>query len=544
MNQKKYLLTTAMIYANGDLHLGHLVENIRADVFKRFQKMLGHHCLLIGGSDCHGTPIMLNAEKQGITPEQLIEKSRTSQQQDLKDFHIDFDNFYLTHSPENKTLSAEIYKKCEAKGDVEKREIQQAYDPIKNMFLPDRYIKGECPKCHTKDQYGDNCESCGATYDPTDLINPKSMISDATPIEKKSEHYFFKLQNYQTALKNWINQGHLQPQIANKLQEWFETGLKAWDISRDAPYFGFEIPGVPGKYLYVWLDAPIGYLASLKNYCDTHDDAAFDDYFTKGASAELYHFIGKDIINFHALFWPAMLMSAELRTPTGIKVNGFLTLNGAKLSKSRSNFINARDYLNLLSPTYLRYYLAAKLNSNVEDIDLNLEDFMLRVNSDLIGKYINIASRSASFINKKFNNQLSDCLDNPTLIETLLNSAQSIAQNFETLDYSHAIRDIMTLADQANQYIAEKAPWQMIKDEGKQAETQRVCTTALNAFLILTTYLKPVIPEIAEKVEVFLNIAPLTWQSIQTPLLNHTICQFKPLLGRIEQSQLDALLPA
>lgn len=542
MKQRKILLTTALIYANGQLHLGHLVENVRADTWKRFQGMRGHDCLLIGGSDCHGTPIMLNAEKQGLSPEELINNSRASQLEDLNAFGISFDNFYLTHSKENQTLSETIFLKLEAAGLIETKTITQAYDPVKEMFLADRFIKGNCPKCKAADQYGDGCEACGATYSPTDLINPKSVISNATPIEKTSEHLFFKLQDLEKPLQEWLSQDHIPSQLSNKLQEWFTSGLKSWDISRDAPYFGFEIPNHPKKYFYVWLDAPIGYLASLEHYCETHPEKSLAEYWGKTSDAEIYHFIGKDIIYFHSLFWPAMLMAADLRLPTKINVNGFLTINGEKLSKSRGNFINARNYLNLLSPCYLRYYLATRLNNQIEDIDFNFEDFRNRVNADLIGKYINLASRSAGFITKYHEGRLATMLDNDALVKRFVDMQESIAQDFENLLLSQAVRKIMELADLANQYVAEKAPWKMVKDESQQAAVQPVCTTILNLFRILSIYLKPIIPHTVEKAEAFLNIDPLVWQDVQTPLLNHQINPFTPLLQRVEEDQVNKLL--
>lgn len=543
MTQRKILLTTALIYANGQLHLGHLVENIRADIFKRFQQLNGHDCLFVGGSDCHGTPIMLNAEKQGITPETLINASREAQMADLAEFGISFDNFYLSHSEENKTLSSEFFLALESAGFIEKRVIKQAFDPEKAMFLPDRFIKGECPKCHALDQYGDGCEACGATYSPVELKNPTSVVSNATPIEKESEHLFFKLQDLEKPLQRWLSENHVPEQIANKLKEWFGTGLKAWDISRDAPYFGFEIPGHPGKYFYVWLDAPIGYLASLENFCKTHPDYKLGDYWNKDSKAEVHHFIGKDIVYFHGLFWPAILMAADKRTPSKINVNGFLTVNGEKLSKSRGNFINARTYLEALAPCYLRYYLAAKLNNHIEDIDLNFEDFRLRVNADLVGKYVNIASRCAGFITKHFDGQLANHFDDASLVESFVKQSTEIATDFDALATSQAIRKIMELADQANQYIAEKAPWKRIKEENQKAHVQQICTTALNLFRILSLYLKPIIPDTVAKVEDFLNIKPMTWADVNAPLLNHTINPFKPLLQRVEQSQLDTLCP-
>lgn len=542
MSQNKLLLTTALIYANGELHLGHLVENIRADIYKRYHKLRGRDCLLIGGSDCHGTPIMLNAEKHGMSPEQLIQQSHESQAEDLKGFAIDFDNFYLTHSTENKALSSEFFLKLEKKGLIETKTIRQAFDEVKQMFLPDRFIKGECPKCHAKDQYGDGCEVCGTTYDPSDLITPRSVLSDSTPIEKETEHLFFKLPAMAESLKKWLDNEHVPKQLVNKLSEWFDAGLKNWDISRDAPYFGFEIPNHANKYFYVWLDAPIGYLASLENFCQQHPQYSLNEFWAQDSQAEVQHFIGKDIVYFHALFWPAVLMAADKRTPNKINVNGFLTINGEKLSKSRGNFINAKHYLKHLSPTYLRYYFAAKLNNHIEDFDFNIEDFKQRVNADLIGKYVNIASRCAGFIKKHFNEKLSTTLDNPELLHTFREAGVELEQFYEDLQFSHAMRKIMELADMANQYIAEHAPWSLIKIDGKQEQVHHICTTALNLFRLLSIYLKPVIPRVVQAVESFLNIEPLCWDDLHKSLLDHKINKFKPLLSRIEQSQIDELL--
>lgn len=542
MQQRKILVTTALIYANGDLHLGHLVENIRCDIWVKFQRLQHHDVLHIGGSDCHGTPIMINAEKQGLSPEQLVTESRARQQRDFKDFGIDFDNFYLTHSPENKALCVHIYKALEKKGDIEKRVIAQAFDPIKQMFLPDRFIKGTCPRCGAHDQYGDGCEQCGATYAPTELKNPKSILSEATPETRESEHYFFKLENYTQALKTWINAGHLQTQVANKLKEWFTAGLLSWDISRDEPYFGFEIPDAPGKYFYVWLDAPIGYLASLANLAARRPDIRVEDYWHKDSTAEVYHFLGKDIIYFHALFWPAMLMSADYRTPTALFVNGFLTINGEKLSKSRGNFILARTYLDHLDPEYLRYYLATRLTPHLDDIDLNFEEFAARVNADLVGKYVNLASRTASFITQKFNGKLSDTLHDPQLYADMQAVASSIKESYEVLDYARVTRTIMELADRANQYVAQHAPWQLIKEDSTKAVAHAVCTQALNCFCLLSLYLKPILPNTVARVEDFLKIPALDFAHELAPLLNHTINPFTPLLQRIDQSTLDKLV--
>ncbi|MDF1655442.1 MAG: methionine--tRNA ligase [Coxiellaceae bacterium] len=540
--QRDILLTMALLYANGPLHLGHLLESIQADVWARFQRMRGHNVLYLSGNDAHGTPIMLSAQKQGITPEALIEDIQRQHAEHFNAFSISFDNYYTTHSEENKQLATEIYKALQANDDIDQREISQAFDPEKNMFLPDRFIKGTCPRCNAEDQYGDSCEVCGATYAPTELKNAKSALSGATPIEKQSLHYFFKLDKYEEFLKAYIDGGHLQSSVANKLKEWFEAGLQQWDISRDEPYFGFEIPDAPGKYFYVWLDAPIGYMASLKNLCDKRDDLDFDRYWHKDSDAELYHFIGKDIVYFHSLFWPAMLEGAGFRTPTAINVHGFLTINGEKMSKSRGTFISAQQYLEHLDPEYLRYYFAAKLSPHVEDIDLNMQDFMLRVNSDLVGKVVNIASRSAGFIYKKFDAQLSDTLHNPELQQTLVDAGESIAEAYEKLEFSKAVREIMHLADLINQYIDQHKPWALAKEEGKMDEVQLICSQAINAFRILMIYLKPILPTMAEKSEVFLNIEPLKWDNLDTALLNHKINKFKPLMQRIDPEAIERLM--
>ncbi len=540
--KRDIMVTMALPYANGAIHLGHMVEAIQTDIWVRFQKSRGHKCLYICGSDAHGTAIMLSAEKKGITPEELIQQVHADHLSDFTNYSVDYDNFYTTHSPENKELSKIMYQRLHDNGDISTRTITQAYDAQDNIFLADRFIKGECPKCHTKDQYGDNCESCGATYQPMELIDPVSTMSGTTPIEKESEHYFFHLDNYKTFLEQWIQGGHLQPQIANKLQEWFDEGLKQWDISRDAPYFGFEIPNAPGKYFYVWLDAPIGYMASLKNLCTQRNDINFDHYWNKDSKTELYHFIGKDIVYFHALFWPAMLQGAHYRLPNAIFVHGFLTINGTKMSKSRGTYISAKEYSDILPTEYIRYYYAAKLNAQVEDIDLNLEDFMLRVNSDLVGKYVNLASRCAGFITKKFDCMLADTLHDAELFNSFSAESESIAKSFEGLDYNRAVRDIMALADRANQYIDYHKPWSLAKEEGKEQEVQLICTQGLNLFRLLTIYLSPILPQTADKVVNFLNIDSLQWSNAQSPLLHHKINKFKPLMQRITPEQIAALV--
>lgn len=542
IERRKMLVTSALPYANGDIHLGHLVEYIQTDIWTRFQKMRGHECYYVCADDAHGTAIMLKAEQLGITSEQLIEQVKIQHQQDFSGFLINFDNYHSTHSEENRHFSELIYKALRANGNIVTREITQAFDPEKNLFLADRYIKGTCPKCRADDQYGDNCEACGATYAPTDLINPKSAISGATPIKKESTHYFFNLPAFTDFLKQWTRAGHVPTEIANKLSEWLDGGLQEWDISRDAPYFGFEIPDAPGKYFYVWLDAPIGYMASFKNLCD-REGIDFDTYWNRDSSAELYHFIGKDIVNFHALFWPAMLSDAGYRTPTRICVHGFLTVNGKKMSKSRGTFINARTYLDHLHPEYLRYYFAAKLSSGIEDLDLNLEDFLNRVNSDLVGKVVNIASRCAKFIEKGHDGILSNTIAEPALWQKAVGAADSIAEAYENREFGRAVREIMAIADAANEYIAGKEPWKVAKEAGREAEVQGICSMGINLFRVLMIYLKPVLPEMAANAEQFLNDR-LDWQGDIQPLLDHRINTFIPLMQRVEQDKVDAMLNA
>lgn len=538
--RRKILVTSALPYANGSIHLGHLVEYIQTDIWVRFQKMRGHECYYVCADDAHGTAIMLKAEQLGISPEELIDQVRTEHQQDFAAFLIDFDNYHSTHSVENRELSSLIYSRLRDNGHIATREITQAYDPEKHLFLADRYIKGTCPKCKTADQYGDNCEACGATYAPTDLINPVSVISGATPVEKASTHFFFKLPEFSDFLKAWTRAGHVQEEVANKLGEWLEGGLHEWDISRDAPYFGFEIPDAPGKYFYVWLDAPIGYMASFRNLCE-REGIDFDTFWGKQAESELYHFIGKDIVNFHALFWPAMLSSAGFRTPTAVCVHGFLTVNGKKMSKSRGTFINARSYLDNLNPEYLRYYFAAKLSSGVDDLDLNLDDFIQRVNSDLVGKVVNIASRCAKFISKGNDGVLAASIADEALWHRVSAAADSIADYYEQREFGRAIREIMSLADAANEYIAARAPWQLAKEEGREQEVQDICSLGINLFRALMIYLKPVLPAMAAEVETFLN-SPLDWPAKIEPLLNHRIDNFKPLMQRVDPDKVAAML--
>lgn len=538
---RKMLVTSALPYANGHLHLGHLVEHIQTDIWVRTHKMLGRTCISVCGDDAHGTPIMLKAEGLGITPEALTAEMRQSHEADFAAFHIAYDHYHTTHSPENKELVRDIYLTLQARGDIVKKTIRQAYDPVKNMFLPDRYVKGTCPKCKAPDQYGDNCEVCSATYAPTDLLNPVSALSGATPIEKDSEHYFFDLPRYEALLKSWTHGGHLQTEVANKLDEWFSEGLKQWDISRDAPYFGFEIPGCENKYFYVWLDAPIGYMAAFKAYCEK-TGVSFDEFWSADSEAELYHFVGKDIIYFHSLFWPAILNSSGHRLPTAIFAHGFLTVNSQKMSKSRGTFIEARSYLAHLNPEYLRYYFAAKLNNRVDDLDLNFDDFFHRVNADLVGKVVNIASRCAGFINKRFDNQLAAGLHDAALYQRLIGIRSEVIEAYVQRDFARAIRHIMEAADWVNQYIDTHKPWALAKDADYLPEVQSICTMGLNLFRVLMTYLKPVLPQMAEASETFLNCPPLVWASIDAPLLNHTIRPFVPLLQRVDRDKIDALL--
>ena len=547
---RKVLVTSALPYANGSIHLGHLVEYIQTDIWVRFQKMQGHTVHYVCADDTHGTPIMLRAEKEGITPEALIANVHQEHSADFKEFLVEFDNYYSTNSDENKVLSQGIYKALKANGKIATKTIEQFFDPVKNMFLPDRFIKGECPKCHAKDQYGDSCEVCGATYNPTELINAYSAVSGAAPVRKETEHYFFKLSECEQFLKDWTRseaikgKPTLQGEAANKMGEWFENGLNDWDISRDAPYFGFEIPDAPGKYFYVWLDAPIGYMASFKNLCDKQG-LNFDEYWAKDSKTELYHFIGKDILYFHALFWPATLEFSGHRKPTQIFAHGFLTVNGEKMSKSRGTFITARSYLDhIKNPEYLRYYYAAKLNSTMEDIDLNLEDFVARVNSDLVGKYINIASRTAGFINKRFAGELKPSQNNAILAE-IKAAATVVAEAYAEREYGKALREIMRLADVANGFVAEKAPWVMAKQAGQDAALQEVCSDALELFRLLTLYLKPVLPKLAAEIEQFLNIAPLTWVSVDASLAeNHAINAYEHLITRIDPKAIEAMTEA
>ncbi len=539
--RRRILVTSALPYANGPIHLGHLVEYIQTDIWVRFQKMRGHDCIYVCADDAHGTPIMLRAQQEDIAPETLIERIGQEHRADFADFAVEFDNYHSTHTPENRALAGLIYQRLHEAGHINTRVITQAYDPEKEMFLPDRFIKGECPRCGAQDQYGDSCEVCGATYSPTELKNPVSVISGARPIERESLHYFFKLGDFTAMLQRWTTAGHLQAEVSNKLDEWFKAGLQEWDISRDAPYFGFEIPDAPGKYFYVWLDAPIGYMASFKAYCE-RTGTDFDAYWGKDSQTELYHFIGKDIIYFHALFWPAMLAGAGFRTPSAIYAHGFLTVNGQKMSKSRGTFIMARTYLEHLNPEYLRYYFAAKLSNGVDDLDLNLDDFAQRVNADLVGKVVNIASRCAGFITKRFNGRLSDELTDRDLYDDFIAAGPRIAAHYENREFSRAVREIMELADRANQYIDECKPWVVAKQADGEDALQAICSAGINLFRVLMTYLKPILPRMAEQAEIYLNCPPLTWEAVLAPLTAHTVQPYEALMTRVDPAHIAAMI--
>ena len=551
---RKILVTSALPYANGSIHLGHMVEHIQTDVWVRFQKLRGHECYYCCADDTHGTPVMLAAQKQGIAPEDMIAKVREEHLADFTGFNIGYDNYYSTHSPENKQFSQDIYRALKANGKIESRVIEQLFDPEKQMFLPDRFVKGECPKCHAQDQYGDNCEVCGTTYSPTELINPYSAVSGAKPELRESEHFFFKLGECADFLKAWTSgnnphdgKPHLQPEALNKMKEWLgegeETTLSDWDISRDAPYFGFEIPDAPGKYFYVWLDAPVGYMASFKNLCD-RIGVDFDEYFKADSQTEMYHFIGKDILYFHALFWPAMLHFSGHRAPTGVYAHGFLTVDGQKMSKSRGTFITAKSYLEQgLNPEWMRYYIAAKLNSKIEDIDLNLQDFISRVNSDLVGKYVNIAARASGFIAKRFEGRLKDVADSE-LLAKLTAQSEAIAECYESREYAKALRDIMALADIVNEYVDANKPWELAKQEGQDERLHEVCSELINAFTMLTAYLAPVLPKVAENAAKFLNLEAITWANTRETLGEHAINKYEHLMQRVEQKQVDDLIEA
>ncbi|MFM5438438.1 methionine--tRNA ligase [Aeromonas enteropelogenes] len=538
------LVTCALPYANGSIHLGHMLEHIQADIWVRYQRMRGHQVHFICADDAHGTPIMLKAQQMGITPEEMIAAVAQEHQADFAGFNISFDNYHSTHSEENRELASLIYTRLKEAGKISSRTISQLFDPEKAMFLPDRFVKGTCPKCKSPDQYGDNCDSCGATYSPTELIDPKSAVSGATPVMKDSEHFFFDLPQFETWLAGWVRgSGAIQEEMANKMQEWFESGLQQWDITRDAPYFGFEIPGAPGKYFYVWLDAPIGYMASFKNLCNKRGDIDFDSYWKADSDAELYHFIGKDIAYFHCLFWPSMLEGAGFRKPTKVNVHGYVTVNGAKMSKSKGTFIKASTYLNHLDPECLRYYYAAKLNSRIDDLDLNLEDFVQRVNADVVNKLVNLASRNAGFIAKRFGGKLAATCAEPELYAEFANARATISEAYESREFSRAIREIMALADKANRYVDDKAPWVIAKQEGADAELQAVCSVGINLFRVLMAYLKPVMPQLAERAEAFLG-ETLTWDGIAAPLVDHTVAPFKALFSRIEPAKIEAMIEA
>jgi methionyl-tRNA synthetase len=543
-NKRNILVTSALPYANGDIHLGHLVEYLQTDIWVRFQKMRGNQCIFVCATDTHGTPIMLRAQKEGIPPEQLIERVGKNMSRDFSEFLIEFDNFHSTHSEENRELVENIYLRLKQAGHIRSEVIKQAYDEQENMFLPDRFVRGECPRCGTADQYGDSCEVCGATYSPGDLKNPVSVLSGTTPSERESEHFFFRLGHFETMLREWVASGRLHESVSRKLEEWFAAGLQDWDISRDAPYFGFQIPGEPGKYFYVWLDAPVGYMASFLNLCKKTPPLDFDSFWGPDSEAELYHFIGKDIVYFHSLFWPAVLTGSGYRTPTAIFAHGFLTVNGQKMSKSRGTFITARTYLDHLDPEYLRYYYASKLGPGIDDIDLNLEDFTARVNSDLVGKLVNIASRCAGFISKRFDGQLASGLMEPDLYREFVHAGNSIGQAYEDREFARAIREIMALADKANQFIDQHKPWVMAKDEAQLPAVQAVCTQGLNLFRVLTAYLKPVLPGIAQGAENFLAAGPLSWESVASPLLAARIEAFKPLAVRVDPKAVEAMVTA
>ncbi|GAB1096089.1 MAG: methionine--tRNA ligase [Shewanella algae] len=540
--QRKILVTSALPYANGPIHLGHMLEYIQTDIWSRFQKLRGHECHYICADDAHGTPIMLKAQQMGIQPEEMIAKVNQEHQQDFAEFNIAFDNYHSTHSEENRQLASEIYLKLRDNGYIKSKTISQLFDPEKSMFLPDRFVKGTCPKCKSEDQYGDNCDACGATYSPTELINPRSAVSGATPVMKETEHFFFDLPAFETMLKEWTHSGSLQSEMAHKLDEWFEQGLQQWDITRDAPYFGFEIPDAPGKYFYVWLDAPVGYMGSFKNLCDKRPELNFDEFWNVDSKAEVYHFIGKDIVYFHSLFWPAMLKGAGYRQPSSVYAHGYVTVNGAKMSKSKGTFIKARTYLDHLDPEYLRYYYAAKLSSRIDDLDLNLEDFAARVNSDLVGKLVNLASRTAGFIVKRFDAKLAKVEDN-CLAESFLAKQELIAELYEGREYGKAMREIMALADVANAYVADEAPWQLVKNEETLARAHQVCSVALNLFRILVTYLKPVLPRLAADVEAFLKLE-LSWSGLALDMAGHQINPFKPMMQRIELDKVNAMVEA
>jgi methionyl-tRNA synthetase len=541
LEKRKILVTSALPYANGAMHLGHMLEYIQTDIWARFQRAQGHECYFAWADDAHGTPIMLRAQSEGITPEELIERMNAEHQTDFRDFGLSFDNYSTTHGETNRKCVEDIYKRLEAGGYIERRTISQFYDEQKNMFLPDRFIKGTCPKCKAEDQYGDSCEACGSTYSPTDVIDPRSAVSGSTPVMRESEHYFVRLGEFGDRLQEWMGSGPLQPEVVNKMQEWFDDGLRDWDISRDEPYFGFNIPGTDDKYFYVWVDAPIGYMASFKELCD-REGIDFDEWWKPDTQTEMYNFIGKDIVYFHTLFWPAMLMGAGFRSPTAVYAHGFLTVDGAKMSKSRGTFILARTYLHPLHPDFLRYYFCARLGSGLGDIDLSLDDFVSRVNSDMVGKVVNIASRCAGFIHRGSDGQLAAELAEPALYRKFVDEREAIARNFEERNYQAAIRRIMALADEGNRYIDEHKPWQLNKQEGQQANVQAICTQGINLFRVLMTYLAPVVPFTANAAAEFLGVDIDRWADLDQPMLDVSINKFQPLMTRVDPRKVEAII--
>ena len=542
VTQRKIFVSSALPYANGSIHMGHLVEYIQSDIWVRFQKLYGNKCIYICAADAHGTPIMIKAREEQTTPEELVKRISKEQYKDLKDFNVEFDNFYTTHSSENTELVHRIYKALLKEKHIYKKTIKQAYDESEKIFLPDRFIRGNCPRCHAKDQYGDACENCGATYNPEELSQPVSVLSNTKPTWRKSEHHFFRLSSFEKQLKKWIKESNLHQNITSKLDEWFTVGLRDWDISRDAPYFGINIPDTTDKYFYVWLDAPIGYLASFLNLCKKTSDLHFEDYWLNKNSNEIYHFIGKDIVYFHTLFWPAILEGSGFRKPNSVFAHGFLTINGKKMSKSRGTFIKARTYLDHLDPTYLRYYYAAKLGPSMEDIDLSFDDFILRVNSDLIGKLVNIASRCATFINKNFDSKLASKHDDPLLFQEFLNKSKTISEYFEHREFSKVIRETMKLSDMTNEYIDKNKPWVIIKEKDQGTKAQEICTQGLNLFRIIMIYLTPVLPELSKKSQILFKEQLWTWSSLENPLLSCNISNYKPLLLRIEKSEVNKII--
>ena len=543
-DSRQILVTSALPYANNSIHIGHLVEYIQTDIWVRFQRQRGHRCTYVCASDAHGTPVMLRARELNVEPEALVEEIRAEHQRDFAGFGVAFDNFYTTHSPENEAFVQQIYAALSTGGYITHRPVRQAYDEQAKMFLPDRFVRGNCPRCGAEDQYGDSCEVCGSTYSPADLVNPRSVLSGSAPVERESEHYFFTLGAFEASLREWIGSGTVDPGVAKKLDEWFQVGLQDWDISRDAPYFGFRIPDTEDKYFYVWLDAPVGYLASLQNLADATGQPGVAHFFAPGSTTEVYHFIGKDIAYFHTLFWPAVLEGAGFRKPSGVFVHGFLTVNGEKMSKSRGSFIPAATYLQHLNPEYLRYYYACKLGPGLDDLDLNLEDFVSRTNADLVGKFVNIASRCAGFISRRFDGQLASELDDADLYAHFVAEGDSIAAHYEGREFGKAMREIMALADRANQYIDEHKPWVLAKDPDQSARVQSVCTQGINLFRVLLTYLKPVLPVLAAKAETFLAAGELDWGARVTPLLGDRVQQFEPLLQRVEERAVTAMVDA